>query len=182
MRLTIRSFLVAVSMLVAAFTVSAPAYGQLVTNTFGPFTVNCSGGGQLCNNVFSQSVTTISNLRVQYNASSGHCSNVAVHILVDGVERAVTAFLTPGQASGFFDVGPVSAGSHVVTLQAEGTVSGCNVGAIVNWGGTMNVTVDAIVVAVAAAPVPAVSPPLLALLSALLVLAAGLAIRRRRGG
>ena len=37
-----RSFLIAVSTLVAALTASAPAHGQLVTTTFGPFTVNCS--------------------------------------------------------------------------------------------------------------------------------------------
>ena len=106
MRLPIRSFLFAASTLIAVSTASAPAYGQLVTTTFGPFTVNCSSSGELCNNVFSQSVATVSNLRVQYVASSGHCSNIAAHILVDGVEQAVTAFLTPGQASGFFDVGP----------------------------------------------------------------------------
>ena len=104
---------------------------------------------------------------------------MAAHILVDGVERAVTAFLTPGQASGFFDVGPVAAGSHVVALQGEGTLGGCNVGTLLNWGGTMDVTVDAVVVA-AAAQVPAVSTPLLIALSAMLVLAAGL-VRRNRG-
>ncbi len=173
-----RSFLIAVSTLVAVLTASAPAHGQLVTTTFGPFTVNCSSGTQLCNNVFSQSVSTIANLRVQYVASSGHCSNVAVHILVDGVEKAVTAFLTPGQASGFFDVGPVAAGSHVVALQGEGTVSGCNVGTLQNWGGTLDVTTDTVVAF--AAPVPAVSTPLLIALSSMLVLAAGVARRNRR--
>jgi hypothetical protein len=178
MRLPIRIFLLAASTLVAVFTASAPAYGQLTTLTFGPFTVTCTTPGQLCNNVFSQSVTTVSNLRVQYVASSGHCSNVAAHIIVDGTEQAVTAFLTPGQASGFFDVGPVAPGSHTVTLQAEGNISGCNVGTLLNWGGTLDVTVDA-VVAAAATPVPAISPPLLALLCAMLVLAAGWMMRKR---
>jgi hypothetical protein len=177
MHRSFRSLLIAASTFAAAFTAAVPAHGQLVTTTFGPFTVNCSSGTQLCNNVFSQSVSTISNLRVQYVASSGHCSNVAVHILVDGSERAVTAFLTPGQASGFFDVGPVAAGSHVVALQGEGTVSGCNVGTLQNWGGTMDVTTDA-VVAAATASVPAVSTPLLIALSAMLVLAAGF-VRRK---
>src|SRR5207248_3197568 len=96
---------------------------------------------------FSQAVTTTGTLQVQYNASTGHCSNVRAHILVDGVEKAVTAFLTPGQASGFLNVGPVSAGTHTVALQGEGTVSGCNVGALANWGGTMNVMTDALVAA-----------------------------------
>jgi hypothetical protein len=166
--------------LLGLFAASAPAYGQLVTTTFGPFTVNCTPSGQLCDNTFSQSVSTISTLRVQYVASPGHCSNVAAHIFVDGVERAVTAVLTPGQASGFFDVGPVSPGPHVVALRGEGTVSGCNTGNLQNWGGTMDVVHEAAVVAAAVTPVPAVSLPLLAVLAAVLVLAAGLAIRRRR--
>ena len=177
MRLPLRSFLLGLSVLVAALAASAPAYGQLVTTTFGPFTVTCTTSGQLCDNVFSRSVNTVSNLRVQYVASSGHCSNVAAHILVDGVEQAVTAFLTPGQASGFFDVGPVAAGTHTVTLQAEGNISGCNIGTLLNWGGTMDVVTD--VSAATAAPVPTLSPPLLGLLAAVLVVAAAF-IRRRR--
>jgi MYXO-CTERM domain-containing protein len=179
MRLPIRSLLAAASTLVAVFTASGPAHGQLVTTTFGPFTVTCSSAGQLCNSVFSQSVGTASNLRVQYVASSGHCSPVAAHILVDGVERAATGFLAPGQASGFFDVGPVAPGTHTVALQGEGTASGCNTGTLAAWGGTMDVMVDA-TVAAAAAPVPAASPPLLVLLAALLVLVAALATRRRK--
>src|SRR5438876_12416787 len=90
----------------AAAMMCGPA-DALVTTTYGPFTVNCTSGTELCNNVFAQTVATISNLQVQYTASPGHCSNVRAHILVDGVEKAVTPFLTPGQASAFFDVGPV---------------------------------------------------------------------------
>ena len=179
MHRTFRSLLLAASTFVAAWVASVPAHAQLVTTTYGPFTVNCTPSGQLCNNAFSQSVSTISNLRVQYVASAGHCSNVAVHILVDNVERAVTAFLTPGQASGFFDVGPVAAGSHVVALRGEGTVSGCNVGNLQNWGGTLDVMTDA-VASTGAAQVPAISTPLLIALSALLVVASGLARRTPR--
>ena len=178
MHRSVPSLLLAASTFVAGLMASLPAQAQLVTTTYGPFTVNCTPSGQLCDSAFSQSVSTISNLRVQYVASAGHCSNVAVHILVDNVERAVTAFLTPGQASGFFDVGPVATGSHVVTLQGEGTVSGCNSGNLINWGGTLDVTTDA--VASAAAQVPAVSTPLLIALSALLVVASGLARRTPR--
>ena len=179
MRSLFRRVLRALLALLAAFLIAVPAYGQLVTTSFGPFTVVCTPSGQLCDNTFSQSVNTTSTLRVQYVASSGHCSNVAAHILVDGVEKAVTAFLTPGQASGFFDVGPVSAGSHVVALRGEGTVSGCNTGNLQNWGGTMDVVHEAALVATATA-VPALSPPSLAALSAALLLIAAWAMRRRR--
>jgi len=165
--------------LLGAFALSAPSFAQLVTTTFGPFTVNCTPSGQLCDNTFSQSIGTASTLRVQYNASAGHCSNVAVHILVDGVEKAVTAFLTPGQSSGFFDVGPVSPGFHTVALRGEGTVSGCNIGNLQNWGGTLDVVHEATIATAAAAAVPTLSPPLLAALVTALFVAAGWSIRRK---
>ena len=165
-------------LLLAAGFVAVPAHGQVVTNSFGPFTVTCSSSGQLCNSVFSQSIATTSTLRVQYVASSGHCSNVAAHILVDGVEKAVTAFLTPGSASGFFDVGPVSAGTHVVALQGEGQFGGCNTGRLVDYGGTMDVAHDAVVASATA--VPALSPSLLAVLSTALLIVAVRVMRRRR--
>lgn len=147
-----------------------------VTTTYGPFSVNCTAGVQLCNNTFSQTVTTTGLLQVQYNASAGHCSNVRAHILVDGAERAVTAFLTPGQSSGFFDVGPVGAGSHTVALQGEGTVGGCNAGLLANWGGTMDVTTDP-GSGFIATNVPTLSPGMVVLL-ALLVAGAAAVIRR----
>src|SRR5262245_1009337 len=178
MRSSFRHLLRAALLLLAAGFISAPAHGQLVTTTFGPFTVTCTPSGQLCDSTFSRSVGTSATLRVQYVASAGHCSNVAAHILVDGVEKAVTGFLTPGQASGFFDVGPVSAGTHIVALRGEGTVGGCNTGNLQNWGGTMDVVHDAVVVGTTAA-VPTLSLPLLAVLSAALLAVAGFAIRRK---
>ena len=62
----------------------AAANAVVTTTTYGPFAVNCTGAVQLCNNTFSQTVSTAGTLQVQYNASAGHCSNVAAHILVDG--------------------------------------------------------------------------------------------------
>jgi hypothetical protein len=52
----------------------------------------------------------------------------------------------------------VSSGDHVVALQGEGRVSGCNTGALVGWGGTVDVTTS---VAVAQAPQPVPGPGLL---------------------
>ena len=157
----------------------AAANAVVTTTTYGPFAVNCTGAVQLCNNTFSQTVTTAGTLQVQYNASAGHCSNVAAHVLVDGVQRAVTGFLTPGQASGFLNVGPVSAGTHTVALQGEGTVGGCNAGFLANWGGTMDVMVDTLA-ATSTAAIPALDPAMLALLSFLLAAAVLVVLRRRR--
>jgi hypothetical protein len=180
MRSPFRHLLWATPLLLATCLIAAPASGQVVTTSFGPFAVGCTPTSQLCDNVFSGSVATTSTLRVQYVASSGHCSNIAAHILVDGIEKAVTAFLTPGQASGFFDVGPVSPGTHAVALRAEGTVGGCNTGTLANWGGTMDVVHDAAVIAQSAAAVPTLSVPLLGVLAAALLIVAGYATSRRR--
>jgi hypothetical protein len=176
MRSLLRSVFPTVAALLVALAASSPASGQLATTSFGPFSVSCTPVGELCDNTFSQPISTNTTLRVQYVASAGHCSNVAAHILVDGVERAVTAFLTPGQASGFFDVGPVSPGTHTVALRGEGQVGGCNVGNLANWGGTMDVVHEA---AAGASAIPALSAPMLAALVAALLAGASWAIRRR---
>ena len=176
MRSLFRCVFPTVAALLVALAAAPEASAQTVTTSFGPFTIGCSSSGELCDNTFSQSISTTATLRVQYVASAGHCSNVAAHILVDGVERAVTAFLTPGQASGFFDVGPVSAGTHTVALQGEGQIGGCNSGTLGNWGGTMDVVHDAVANASA---IPALSPALLVVLATALLAAGTWLIRRR---
>lgn len=157
---------VLLALAVAALAAGASAQ-QLVTATYGPFSVTSTSGTQLSNQLFSTGVSSAGTLLVQYNASAGHCSDVRVRILVDGVERGMTAFLAPGQASGFVDVGPVSPGAHTLALQGEGRVGGCNTGALVGWGGTADVTTS-----LAAAPAAAAVPGP-GLLATLLAFAAG---------
>jgi hypothetical protein len=157
-----------------ALVLSLAAWGQTATTVYGPFSINSTSGMQLSNVLYPINTSTAGLLLVQYNASAGHCSDVRVHILVDGTERALSAFLAPGQSSGFLNVGPVAPGAHVVALQAEGRVGGCNAGFLLNWGGTAQVTVDG--VAAAAVPAPGVLPIALVVLGATAVLA----WRRRR--
>lgn len=88
---------VAVWLLVA----SAAVWAQTATTLYGPFSVTSTSGTELSNVLYPINVSTTGPLLVQYNASAGHCSDVRVHILVDGTERALTAFLAPGQSSGF---------------------------------------------------------------------------------
>jgi hypothetical protein len=150
----------ALALAALATVLSAPLGAQgLVTTTYGPFSITTATGTQLSGPLYTVNVTTTGTLRVQYNASAGHCSDVRARIQVDGVERGVTAFLSPGQSSGFVDVGPVPSGAHTVALQGEGRVSGCNTGTLVGWAGTMDVTTSA---AAAAASEPIPGPGLLA--------------------
>jgi hypothetical protein len=141
-----------------ATVLSAPLGAQgLVTTTYGPFSITAATCTQVSGPLYTVNVTTTGTLRVQYNASAGHCSDVRARIQVDGIERGVTALLTAGQSSRFIDVGPESSCAHTVALQGEGRVSGCNTGTLAGWGGTMDVTTST---AAASEPIP--GPGLLA--------------------
>jgi hypothetical protein len=100
----------------------------------------CTGGGQLCNTIATVPVSTLGGLKVEFIASRGHCSSIIIHLLVDGVERFTSGPLGADQSTGVQDVGPVSPGSHVIGLQAEGITGGCNTGFLESWAGTLKVT------------------------------------------
>ena len=159
---------------VAAFVVSllgaSAASGQVSSV---PISISCTSSGQLCTPIFTTPVVTGGVLQVSYTASAGHCSNVAAHFLVDGVERAVTPFLVPGQTSATFTLSPVSPGSHTLGVQGEGTVGGCNTGTLGGWGGSVQIATSAVA---SAAPIPA---PGLLVTALPLLLAAWLFFRRR---
>ncbi|HVE48454.1 MAG TPA: hypothetical protein VNG69_02415 [Casimicrobiaceae bacterium] len=150
MRYAIRVWLIVA--VLGALTVAPAGFAQqLTTTTYGPFVITSTSGTQLSSNVFTVNVQTLGALQVEYTAAATHCSDVRIHFLVDGVERALSGFVTPGTSTGFFNVGPVSAGAHTVALQAEGRVGGCNTGVLGAWGGTTSITVSAL----SAANIPA---------------------------
>jgi hypothetical protein len=129
---------------------SGVAHAQTTTNQ--AVSITCTGGGQLCNNIATINVTTTGLLQAQFVGSSFLCSNVRIHFLVDAIEVAVTPFVGASGSTGIFNLGPVSAGSHVLGLQAEGQAGGCNVGTLGGWSGTASVTVNAPVVAANSIP------------------------------
>ncbi|MDQ3582137.1 MAG: thermonuclease family protein [Pseudomonadota bacterium] len=129
---------------------SATANSQETVETIIPdFAVTCTNTGQLCDPPFSVSVETGSILQVQYFVRSTHCSSVRVHIFVDGTLEMTTGFLGwPGAPSpfaelrldtGLAELGPVSPGAHLISVQVEGQVSGCNLDQPLSWGGSLKV-------------------------------------------
>lgn len=158
---------------VALLLVSGSA-GAQSTIDIGPFSVNCTSSGQLCSPTFDVAFTTNGLLQVSYTASAGHCSDVRVHFLVDGVELGATGFLAPGASSGVLTLSPVSPGSHTLSLQGEGQVGGCNVGSVANWGGTAQITVDQTFAQAVPVPAPGALP------AALTIVLAALVVFRRR--
>lgn len=150
----------------------ANGIGHAQTTSY-PVSATCSGGGQLCNNVASIPITTTGLLQAQFVGGLFLCSNIRIHFLVDGTEVAVTGFVGASGATGFFNLGPVSSGSHVLGLQAEGMVGGCNSGVLGSWAGTAQVVTTS-----AASTIPTLSQWGLVLLLALL---AALGVLHLRG-
>ena len=99
---------------------------------------------ELCSPPANIPVSTTGELLASYAAPISHCGPIIIHFLVDGVERGVTGVLQAGQASGTFNLGPVSAGSHVLGIQGEGAVGGCNSGIELGFGGTVTITLGAL--------------------------------------
>ena len=111
-------------------------------------TTYCSSAsiGQICDQRFSFDATTTDKLQINFIVPETHCSSVKLNISVDGVYLLSTDFLgwngdpdARPLETGLIDLGPVSAGTHNVALEAEGTEGGCNVGDLASWGGTVHV-------------------------------------------
>jgi hypothetical protein len=108
-----------------------------------PISVICvNPTGELCSPPATIPVSTTGVLQASYTAPISHCGPIIIHFLVDGVERAVTPILAAGQSSTTYDLGPVSAGSHILGIQGEGAIGGCNSGIELGFGGTVQVTLS----------------------------------------
>jgi hypothetical protein len=96
----------------------------------------CSGGGQLCNNMATFTISVPGGVgEGGFTPGPLTCSNLRIHFLIDGTEVAVTSFVGPGSFTPFVSLGFISPGTHLVGVQAEGEVGGCNVGNLVSWAG-----------------------------------------------
>jgi hypothetical protein len=85
-------------------------------------------------------VTTQGFLQVRFTASLAHCSDILVHVDLDGAEKGVTRQLSPGQQSESIELGPVPSGTSQLVLRAEGVPGGCNDGDLTEWSGMLEVT------------------------------------------
>ena len=63
-------------------------------------------------------------------------------------------------------LGPVSAGSHVLGVQGEGRVGGCNTGIELGFGGTVQITASPLVATAQPIPAPGIAITAVGLLSA----------------
>ena len=89
---------------------------------------------------FTREFETVQALRVEFRMMETMCSNMRLHILLDGREVHTTDFFGPLNGiltTGMIELGPVSAGKHSLTLSPEGQVGGCNKGYLQGWGGSL---------------------------------------------
>jgi hypothetical protein len=102
------------------------------------FTQTCAGTGQVCGKPIGLPVGLFKGGRVDlsYTAPNTHCSDVRVHFFLDGTEVGVTPFTKPD--------GVVKAtirlkrrGSGQLRFDGEGRTGGCNAGALISWGGRL---------------------------------------------
>jgi hypothetical protein len=93
------------------------------TTTY-PVVVSCNGygSGQPCQ-PYAVTVATAGVLQAQFTAGPAYCSTIRVHMYVDGVleytSPLLSPFLTTGPSTGLVNLGPVSPGSHVLSLRIE---------------------------------------------------------------
>src|SRR5687768_3376343 len=100
--------------------------------------------GQLCDPAIVRTFETHATLKIRFANHWGSCSDLRGLLSVDGGTPLTTAYLSPGEFSELYDFGPVSPGPHVIAVQAEGIVSGCNHGILYAWAGFLEVTTDAL--------------------------------------
>jgi hypothetical protein len=118
---------------------SLPGNGAEQFQTFAPFMLHSDGAGELASSRYEFTVETSGRLEVRYEAPREHCASLRLHLFVDNHKAADTAPIAPGQQTNYVNLGPVSAGSHRVSLQAEGIQGGCNAGRVTAWGGVVAV-------------------------------------------
>lgn len=127
--------------------------------TTSRFRISCTSSGQNCEPAHELAVFTNSQLQLQYSVLKetfyAHCSAVKLAISVDGTLVHTTGFLgwfEKGQPvderptdTGLLDLGSVTAGSHEITLKAQGLAEegSCNSGDLIRWGGELKIVTDA---------------------------------------
>ena len=126
---------------------SGAARGQTIETLIPDFIVTCTSTGELCDPPLFTPIETGGVLQAQYFVRPTHSASIRVDFLVDGAVAASSDFLGwPGAPfpfselpldTGLVDLGPVSPGAHVVGVQAEGQVGGCNTGRLDDWGGSL---------------------------------------------
>jgi hypothetical protein len=109
----------------------------------------CNSVGQRSDSLdYTLNINTVDTLQVEFKSTDPNaCSDVFLHILVDGDELYTTGAIGPvsgNDTSGLIDLSSsISGGEHTLTISPEGIPGGCNQSGILGgWGGTLTVGVS----------------------------------------
>ncbi|HEY3840039.1 MAG TPA: hypothetical protein VGL72_25885 [Bryobacteraceae bacterium] len=135
-------FAISIALFATAAVMTSPPTLLAASQTYS-IAINCTSEGQLCTPLYSATITPDSwmQLTVEYTSSSPYaCSNLRVHIFLDGVMKFLSDSLPPGGDTGPINLDIVGAGTHTVGVQGEGELGGCNPGNLSSWSGTLSVS------------------------------------------
>ncbi len=136
-------------LLMSGFCIIARAQ-EVVEREIPFFVINCPAPqGQLCGTRFTFPIQTSSLLQIQYTVAFTHCGSFRMNIYLDGQLKHTTKYFGWQAATGNFsalplgsrliDLGDITSGTHEVSLEADGQISGCNGSGIGSWGGSVKV-------------------------------------------
>jgi hypothetical protein len=114
-----------------------------VTNTYNISSCCGDAGTQRSSPIdYTVTIRTVDFLQISFNAAmAGACSDIYLHVLLDGDEVYTTGQIGPlsgKSTTGSIDISPyVSRGKHKLTLSPEGIVGGCNSGTLGGWAGDL---------------------------------------------
>ena len=130
-----------------------PALAGLMAAAFGPLAAaqsttnypvgvaNCEGESPICNPAQHFTVTTDGALSAEVVADADNCTAIVVRVAVDGAPAFESEGVAPG-ASSVAELGPVTAGTHTISVEADVPISfSCDFRA---WSGTLAVTTSGV--------------------------------------
>lgn len=102
----------------------------------------CEGEVPLCNPAQHVSVTTDGTLRAELTAADTNSVAITVTLSVDGAAAFTSEPVAPGGSTGLADLGPVSPGTHTLSVEAQvpyGTCVACD-SVSRGWSGVLSIT------------------------------------------
>lgn len=128
--------------IIAAAAAPVGAAATETTTSINVGVVPCEGEIPLCNPARHFTVTTDGTLRAEVAADAGNCVAVTVVLSVDGAVGFRSEPVAPSASTGAVDLGPVSPGTHTLSVEAEVPIGiGCDTR---GWAGTLTITTSGV--------------------------------------
>jgi hypothetical protein len=138
----VRSWLLTVAAGAAALLLAVGVADAVSIITEYPVAVTCTSTGQACDQTYQKTVTTSSQLKLEFQSAFDGCASFGVGFYVDGTLVFSSPALGLLESTGTFDAGPATPGSHALEVRATGVAGGCDDGTLHSWGGRFTVSTN----------------------------------------